>query len=446
MNADFSAATVLISFGALLGRVTPTQMLVMAVAETVFASANLAVGTALGVVDAGGSIYIHVFGAAFGLAVAWAIGDRAAASAEAGGEDKLGTSRHNGTFAMIGTTFLFCFWPSFNAAALSGADQQRAVVNTVLSLCASAVTSFALSRSIHGGTRFDAEHVQNSTLAGGVVMGAACNLFQNPAGALAAGVISGAVSTYGFSFLSPRLKRAGLTDTCGIANLHLLPGLLGGIASAIAAPGSQAAAAAVASGASASLTAFAGMQMAMTLIALLLGAASGWVTGRVLLLDFAEPMRAGFYEDASHFNMPFDEEEAPELEVEVGSEVERRLAAQRAEFGRAMALLVARLRSAGVAIELDADGGALGLGSPAASYSAVSVSVGAPAAAARAAEPRSANERFLEGSVRAGRAYAASRGELSVHAGTRFGGGGGGGGEEGGSSPKKEGASSPRKE
>ena len=128
----------------------------------------------------------HTFGAAFGLAAAYAIGD--AAAARAGGEDKLGTTRHNGTFAMIGTLFLWCFWPSFNAASLSGADAQRAVFNTVLGLCSSTVTSFALSRTIHSGQRFDMEHVQNSTLAGGVVLGAACNLFSNPCGALLAGI------------------------------------------------------------------------------------------------------------------------------------------------------------------------------------------------------------------------------------------------------------------
>jgi ammonium transporter Rh len=406
INADFSAATVLISFGALLGRVSPTQMLVMAAIETVCASANTAIGVALGVADAGGSIYIHTFGAAFGLAVAWGIGDRA--------------TRHNATFAMVGTLFLFCFWPSFNAAVLPpGADHQRAVVNTVLSICASAVISFALSKAIHGGASFDREHVQNATLAGGVVMGAACNLFSNAGGALAAGAVAGAVSTYGFSFFSPLLKRAGLTDTCGILNLHLLPGLLGGIASAIAAPGSEAAAAAVASGASASLSAFAGRQAAMTLIALVLGLASGFATGRLLLLDFAEPMNDGFYEDASHWNVPFEEEENPEADSDVATELERRLAAQRAELGRSIATLVARLREAGVAVSLE--GLALGGGEASprgGGAAAVTVSVSSPQHGA--SDARSANERFLEGSVRGGRAYAASRGELSVHAGTRY--------------------------
>ena len=45
---------------------------------------------------------IHTFGAAFGLAVAVVLGDPAKRGV-GNGESKLGTSRHNGTFAMIGT-------------------------------------------------------------------------------------------------------------------------------------------------------------------------------------------------------------------------------------------------------------------------------------------------------------------------------------------------------
>lgn len=56
---------------------------------------------------------------------------------------------------MIGTTFLFCLWPSFNAATLSGSAAERAVVNSLLSITASVVVAFAASRSIHGGLRFD---------------------------------------------------------------------------------------------------------------------------------------------------------------------------------------------------------------------------------------------------------------------------------------------------
>ena len=121
---------------------------------------------------------IHTFGAAFGLALAWAISDKANQGEMVkigNGEDALGTSRHNGTFAMIGTIFLFCFWPSFNAALLDGASAGRTVVNTSLSIAASVTMSFALSKAIHSGRYLDMEHIHNATLPGGVAIGKTSN-------------------------------------------------------------------------------------------------------------------------------------------------------------------------------------------------------------------------------------------------------------------------------
>ena len=82
---------------------------------------------------------IHTFGAAFGLAFAWAIGDKANQGEMVkigNGEDALGTSRHNGTFAMIGPNLLFCFCPSFNASLLDSASAGRTLVNPALSFAA----------------------------------------------------------------------------------------------------------------------------------------------------------------------------------------------------------------------------------------------------------------------------------------------------------------------
>ena len=94
-----------------------------------FAACNVAIFNELGVSDPGGSMVIHVFGAAFGLAVAAVIGDKAKAG-RGNGESALGTTRTNGLFAMIGTIILWLYWPSFNAAQTAGAQQARVVINT----------------------------------------------------------------------------------------------------------------------------------------------------------------------------------------------------------------------------------------------------------------------------------------------------------------------------
>jgi ammonium transporter Rh len=75
----------------------------------------------------------------------------------------------------------------------------------------------------------------NATLAGGVTIGAPSGLFTNPAASLCTGLGAGVVSTFGFIYLSKFLNnRIGLYDTCGVNNLHGIPGIIGGILSSIA--------------------------------------------------------------------------------------------------------------------------------------------------------------------------------------------------------------------
>ena len=71
---DFAAATMLISFGGVLGVCSPTQYLVMAIFEIVFYVVNFEICIMkLKAVDIGGTIVIHVFAAYFGLAVSWMV-------------------------------------------------------------------------------------------------------------------------------------------------------------------------------------------------------------------------------------------------------------------------------------------------------------------------------------------------------------------------------------
>lgn len=50
--------------------------------------------------------------------------------------------------------------------------------------------------------KLDMVHIQNSTLAGGVGVGAVCNLLIGPGGAAAVGVCSGLLSVLGYRYLS----------------------------------------------------------------------------------------------------------------------------------------------------------------------------------------------------------------------------------------------------
>jgi len=71
INADFCAAAVLISMGAVLGKTTFSQLFLLATFETIFYCLNAVILLQkLHIVDVGGSITIHMFGAYFGLASA----------------------------------------------------------------------------------------------------------------------------------------------------------------------------------------------------------------------------------------------------------------------------------------------------------------------------------------------------------------------------------------
>lgn len=229
LSADFAAATVLISFGAVLGKTSVLQLLIMATIETVLAQVNEYIGLdKLHVVDVGESMFIHAFGAYFGLSVA-----RVLYNKNLKGHPNEGTVYHSDLFSMIGTVFLWLYWPSFNAGAATGGEQYRAVINTYLSLVACTIVTFAVSSLVDKNGKLEMVHIQNATLAGGVAVGATADMPMNPWGALILGSVAGILSTLGFKFLTPCLSsKVKLHDTCGVNNLHGMPGVLAGIASA----------------------------------------------------------------------------------------------------------------------------------------------------------------------------------------------------------------------
>jgi hypothetical protein len=68
-------------------------------------------------------------------------------------------------------------------------------------------------------------HIQNATLAGGVSIGSSANLTLVPAWSVMVGVLAGALSTLGYIYVTPYLEgKIKLHDTCGVHNLHGMPG------------------------------------------------------------------------------------------------------------------------------------------------------------------------------------------------------------------------------
>ncbi|CAO2614123.1 Ammonium transporter Rh type C [Lemmus lemmus] len=234
IEADFCVASTCVAFGAVLGKISPVQLLIMTFFQvTLFAVNEYIILCLIEAKDAGGSMTIHTFGAYFGLTVTWILYRKNLEQSK----QRQSSVYHSDLFAMIGTLFLWIYWPSFNSASCSHGDSQhRAALNTYLSVAASVLTTVAVSSVIHKKGRLDMVHIQNATLAGGVGVGTAAEMMLTPYGALIVGFFCGIFSTLGFAYLSPFLEsRLRIQDTCGIHNLHGIPGIIGGIVGAVTA-------------------------------------------------------------------------------------------------------------------------------------------------------------------------------------------------------------------
>ena len=127
------------------------------------------------------------------------------------------------------------FWPSFNAGyfATNPYEKSTIVANTIIALTGSCLGTFIMTSLFRH--KFDLEDILNASLAGGVIIGAPAGIFTNAAGPLCIGIFAGIISGLGYEYLEQFIQdKFGIYDSCGVNNLHGIPGILGGIFSAIA--------------------------------------------------------------------------------------------------------------------------------------------------------------------------------------------------------------------
>lgn len=230
INGNFAAAACLISFGAIIGKAGMNCMAPLFVLETIWYAFNKQVVLrAIGTEDIGGTIIIHMFGAYFGLAAAFVLGKPHIAD----GLNAEEADRGSNVFSLIGTTFLWIFWPAFNAAGapMNSILQQRVLLNTIIALTTCCTWSYVMTRHFHKH-KFGPVDIQNATLAGGVMVGATSNYMLHPAGAAIIGILGATISCVGYNCVQEGLNNY-VHDTCGVNNLHGMPSIAGAITSVI---------------------------------------------------------------------------------------------------------------------------------------------------------------------------------------------------------------------
>lgn len=233
--AELSVATALIAMGAILGRLRVFQYALLALLVVPLYLLNEwlvlddAIGYTTGFQDSAGSIVIHAFGAYFGLSMSLIL------TTEYQRSKPIESDHTSDRFAMLGSMVLWLFWPSFATALVPLENMPQTVVNTLLALSGATIATYFLSSKLHGG-KTSMVDMANAALAGGVAIGSVCDVVA-PAGAFGIGLLAGTVSVLGYVFLQPILEsKFKIVDTCGVHNLHGMPGLLGGLSAFLVVP------------------------------------------------------------------------------------------------------------------------------------------------------------------------------------------------------------------
>jgi len=262
--AEFAAASLLICAGAVLGRLKMGQYLLLGLLFVPLYAVNewIVLNGGLGlisgkVVDTGGSIVIHAFGAIFGLGVA------ASMTTLKEYDTSIECDDTSDRYSLLGSMVLWVFWPSFCAALVAPGDVPKTAVNVILALCGSTLATYFASVRLRG--KISAADIANATLAGGVAIGSTCDQAV-PGTAFVIGILAGIVSTFGFAAIQSRLtEMTRKVDTCGVLYLHGLPGILGGIAALLVVGGINI-----------------GAQLIGVLITVVLAAVGGVISGKVI--------------------------------------------------------------------------------------------------------------------------------------------------------------------
>ncbi|KAL6105757.1 rhce [Pungitius sinensis] len=228
--AEMCAASALISIGAVLGKTNPVHLVLIGLLEVSGFILNEWLLQVLLKAPADNSIMLlHVFGAFFGLTLTWILFRKC--SLQPFEKEKF--DRQTGLFSMLGSLFLWMFWPSFNSVLVDNRSQRRlwAVCSTYLALAVSAVTAAAMSVLCSPKGKLNLIRMQSCILAGGVAVGVSMSAVCQPWEAMTIGFAAAIVSTAGWRHLKTHMLLAfECHDTCAVLSTHGLPGLLGWLA------------------------------------------------------------------------------------------------------------------------------------------------------------------------------------------------------------------------
>ncbi|NXB17870.1 RHL protein, partial [Rhagologus leucostigma] len=228
-KAVVSMTAVAISTGAVLGKANPVQLIVMSLVELIIFCASRCINRTFLQVpwwDHLTLMHVHLFGAYFGLAVTSCFPEPPP------GLDKNRSTPKSDLFSMLGTVFVWVFWPSFNSILAD--SKTEPVLNTYFALAVSAVAAFMLSALTSKDGKFRMTHIHSAVLAGGVTISYTADRIQHPWIAMILGLLGSVITILGSHCLqrcfNPAFK---LQDTSGVHFTFGLPAVLGAVAAVV---------------------------------------------------------------------------------------------------------------------------------------------------------------------------------------------------------------------
>ncbi len=281
--AEFAAASLLICAGAPLGRLKMGQYILLgllfipcyALNEWIILDEGFGLIASGAFVDTGGSIVIHAFGAIFGLGVIMTMTTKKEM------DEPIESDDTSDRFSLLGSMILWLFWPSFCAALVAPELVPHTAINVILALSGATLATYFATVGLRG--KISAADIANAALAGGVAIGSTCDI-ASPASSFVIGLVAGTISTFGFAVLQGKVESVlkGI-DTCGVMNLHGIPGILGGVAALFIANGIDKTS-----------------QLTGIGITVLIAAGSGFIAGKVLVFL---GRKIECYEDTDEFEL-----------------------------------------------------------------------------------------------------------------------------------------------
>ncbi|WP_211238612.1 ammonium transporter [Actinomadura rifamycini] len=171
----------------------------------------------LGALDFAGGTVVHINAGVAALALALVLGKRR-------GWPKDPMRPHNLPFVLLGAGLLWFGWFGFNAGSALSAGPTAAVafINTIVATCAAAFAWIIVEKLRDGSST--TLGLASGIVAGLVAITPAC-AFVTPLGALAIGLVAGAVCAFAVS-----LKyKLGYDDSLDVVGVHLVGGIVGAL-------------------------------------------------------------------------------------------------------------------------------------------------------------------------------------------------------------------------